>query len=297
MSGSSRLGRGRVARIRGGILAAVALGLGAPPLAVAAPVVLSNSTTQVVVNGGEANNGLVPYDGYFRYTDLGTGEETSWSIDPVLVFSDGSTAVLSNGAAGGFGSPTEIGGGVARSTATARNVSVRADTQLIGTNARTTFTFTAATGSLDGTRFVFYAENDLFAIDDTAAFTGSIAGGNLRLFQYDTTTGGLTVRLTGEAGAGSSLSLFGAGIWSGFGSQLEAGNLGVLSPNGSNFATSGDLGLALAFTLSGSSASVVINYDTQPLPPPPIPEPASLALLSLGALALAVARRRIAAAG
>jgi hypothetical protein len=235
-----------------------------------AAVTLSNATTEVVVNGGEANNGLIPYDGYFRYTDLGQAEETTWSIDPLLVFSDSSTAILSNGAAGGFGSPTDIGGGVVRSTASIPGiVDVQADTQLIGSNAQTTFTFTdLSRTNLDGTTFVFYSENDLFgAGDDEATFTGSIAGGNLALFQFDSAAGGLSVRMTGEEGTGSALTLFGAGIWTGWGTALEAGDLSVLSSDGSNFATIGDLGLALAFSLTGTTAVVTINYDTQPEPP------------------------------
>jgi len=81
--------------------------------------------------------------------------------------------------------------------------------------------------------FVFYAENDLFsADDDTAAYTGSIGGGNLTLFMYDTTAGGLTVRLTGEGVSGSALTLFGAGLWQGFGTSLEGGDLSVLSRTG-----------------------------------------------------------------
>lgn len=257
---------------------------------------LSNGTTSVVVNGGEANNGLVPYDGYFRYTDLGTAEETTWSIDPLLVFGSGSTAVLSNGSTGGFGSPSDQGGGVIRSTAAVSGIDVQADTRLIGTNTQTTFSFSASTGTLDGTTFVFYAENDLFSfLDDTAAFTGSIAAGDLALFQYDSNVGGLTVKLTGEAASGATLSLFGAGLWSGWGTALEGGDLSVLSADGSNFATSGDLGLALAFTLSGNSATVTINYDTQPLPPNAVPEPSSIAMLTSTVVCLAGAgwyRRR-----
>jgi hypothetical protein len=46
--------------------------------AMGAPIVLSNATTVLLVNGGESNNGLVPFDGYFRYTDVATGEETTW---------------------------------------------------------------------------------------------------------------------------------------------------------------------------------------------------------------------------
>ncbi len=261
----------------------------------AVPITLSNATTSVDVNGGEADNGLVPFDGYFRYTDIATGEETTWSIDPLLRLAEGTTAVLSNGAAGGFGSPTDVGGGVVRSTATTRSVTTQADTELVGSNAKTTFTFTSATGAtLDGVTFVFYAENDLFGFaDDAAAFTGSIAGGDLALFMFDTAAGGLTVKLTGEAVSGAALTLFGADLWTGFGTALEGGDLSVLSADGSNFETVGDLGLALAFSLSGTSATVVINYDTQPLPPDTngVPEPDSLALVGLG-LAAALYRRR-----
>ncbi len=248
------------------IAAAVGLALvGAVTGAQAAPITLVNATTELVVNGGEADNGLVPFDGFFRYTDLAAAEETTWSIDPLLRFGDGTTAILSNGSAGGFGSPTDAGGGVVRSAATNGGISTQADTELVGSNARTTFTFEAAPGvRLDGVTFVFYAENDLFTFDDdTAAYTGSIGGGDLALFMYDTTAGGLTVRLTGESVSGSTLSLFGAGLWTGFGTALEGGDLSVLSADGSNFVTTGDLGLALAFALSGTSATVVVNYDTQ----------------------------------
>jgi hypothetical protein len=239
-----------------------------------AAITISNATTDLVVNGGEANNGLVPYDGYFRYTDLGESEETTWSIDPLLVFSDTSTAVLSNGGTGGFGSPTDIGGGVVRSTASIPGrVGVQADTQLIGSNAQTIFTFTDLSSSgLDGTTFVLYAENDLFgAGDDEATFTGSIGAGDLALFQFDSAARGLSVRMTGEAGIGSVLTLFGSGIWTAWGTALEAGNLSVLSSDGSNFATIGDLGLSLAFSLTGTTAVVTIDYDTQPQPPSDTP--------------------------
>ncbi len=44
----------------------------------AAPKTLSNVTTSLTINGGEANNGLVPYNGYFQYTDIAESEETTW---------------------------------------------------------------------------------------------------------------------------------------------------------------------------------------------------------------------------
>ncbi len=108
--------------------------------AYSAPITFANATTSLQVNGGEANNGLVPFNGFFRYTDKAASEETTWSIDPLLRFSDGTTAVLSNSAAGGFGSPTNVGGSVARSSATTGAITTQADTQLIGSNAQTTFT-------------------------------------------------------------------------------------------------------------------------------------------------------------
>ncbi|MBD2168526.1 putative Ig domain-containing protein [Calothrix membranacea FACHB-236] len=231
-------------------------------------VLLENNTTRLEVKGGLANNGLVPVDGYFRYTDTASNEEVTWSTDPVLRFSDGITTVLSNSSRGGFGSPNLIGDGVVRSTTTTNGIVVQADTTLIGTNARTTFTFSG--NQLDGTTFIFYAENDIFSFsDDTAAFTGSIAGNDLALFMYDTAAGGLSVRMTTETGPGSKLISFGSGTWTGFGQALEQGNLSVLSANGSNFVKTGDIGNAFAFELTGSSASLVINYDTDPQPPEP----------------------------
>jgi RHS repeat-associated protein len=231
-------------------------------------VLLTNSTTRLEVQGGRANNGLVPFNGYFRYTDTATNEELTWSIDPVLRFADGTTAVLSNSAAGGFGSPTYIDEQTVRSTATVNGITVQADTKLLDTNARTTFTFTG--NQLDGTTFIFYAENDIFSFaNDAAAFTGSIPGKDLALFMFDTVDGGLSVRMTTEPEPGSNLTSFGSGRWTGFGEALERGDLSVLSSDGSNFVKVGDLGTAFAYTLTGSNASLVINYDTDPQ----IPEP------------------------
>lgn len=267
----------------------------APSLSFAAPVTLTNASTELIVNGGEANNGLVPFNGYFRYTDLGASEETTWSIDPFLRYSDGSTSILSNGASSGFGSPSDIGGSVVRSNATiSSRVDVQADTELLGSNAKTTFSFTDLSGGgLDGTDFVFYAENDLFGFaDDAASFTGSIGGDDLALFMFDSSAGGLSVKLTGSAISGATLDLFGAGIWTGWGTSLESGDLSVLSSDGSNFATLGDLGLALGFSLTGNSATLIINYDTQPNPPTTVPEPTTVALLGLGIVGITLRRRK-----
>jgi len=205
---------------------AIALAVGA---AQAAPVTISNPSTSVTVYGGEADNGLVPLGGYFEYTDLTIPTMPTWSIDPVLRFPDGTTVVLSNGAAGGFGSPTDLGGGLVGSSVVTGGVTVTAVTELVGTIARTRFTFTAAPGAaLTGTTFLFYAENDIFGFgDDTAAFTGSIAGGDLALFQYDTIAGSTTVRLSGAAEPGSALVAFGSGIWPAWGSALETGDFSL----------------------------------------------------------------------
>jgi len=99
----------------------------------------------------------------------------------VVVAPNGSTVVLSNGAAGGFGSPQDLGGGVVRSTATIAGVmDIQADTSLVGTTAQTVFTFTPIGNNPVGYQFLYYAENDIFSFsDDTATYAGSIAGGDL----------------------------------------------------------------------------------------------------------------------
>jgi hypothetical protein len=157
----------------------------------------------------------------------------------------------------------DIGGGVIRSTTTISGIDVQADTQLIGRVARTTFTFTTG-DSLNGAFLVFFAESDIFSTsDDLASFIGSIAGGDLVLLQAGTPAGGLTVFLRGVSGPGSALSRFGSGLYPAFGSALESADLTVLSTDGSNFVPGpGDMGLALAFSLSGESATLVVDYET-----------------------------------
>jgi len=151
-------------------------------------VVLENATTRVTVNGGAANNGLIPSGGYFDYFDKSAGELASWSIDPILISPTGTVHVLSNGI---LTTPT---GSAAVSTATTGDVLSTATTTLIGTNAQTVFDFSTST-TLEGWKFLFYTENDLFsASDDVATFTGSIATGDLNLFMFDSTTKSFFVR-------------------------------------------------------------------------------------------------------
>ena len=233
-------------------------------------IVAANPTTELTVNGGLARNGLVPYGGYFKYIDRAFNEETTWSIDPVLRFPDGTTSILSDQSRGGFGAPQHVGDGLMRCVADVRGVHVEADTELLGRNARTTFRFSGA--DLTGIRFVFYAENDLFAASDAATFGGSIANGDLALYMFDTAAGGLSVVMTTATGPGSLLDLFGCGVWTGWGTALEGGNLSVLSADGSNFVRNGDLGLAFGYSLSGQSATLSVNYNgTADLPDPGLP--------------------------
>jgi hypothetical protein len=270
------------------VCAAVIAGVGAA--AHAAPVTFENATTRLVVNGGEVNNGLVPAGGYFSYTDRVQNEETTWSIDAVLVFPSGTpkTVVFSNGSAGGFGSPADLGNGVARSTGAARGINVQADTQLVGKVARTTFTFTSPT-AMDGTTFVFYAEDDLGgASDDKGTFTGSVAGGNLALFQFEDAAANFYAKVTAHDLANATLASFGSGTWTGFGTALEAGDLSVLAADGSKFVTTGDLGRAMAFNLSGTTATVRIDYETVPQ----VPEPTCLVLAGVAAAGPLARRRR-----
>lgn len=264
-------------------LTLAALVLAAAPLA-RADVTLENASTRVVVNGGEANNGLIPSDGYFNYFALDLSEETTWSVDPVLIAPTGQTFVLSNGL---LSSPALVGG-AAVSTATTGGVTTTATTTLVADTARTQFAFAAPAGAtLSGWRFVFHAENDLFSFtDDVATFTGSIAGGDLRLFQFDSAVSDFFVRQN-TAGLASATELaFGAGTYTGFGAALEDGDLSVLSADGGNFATSGDLGLAHAYALAGGTALVTVDY----LRTAAIPEPS--AALALAATALVGLRRR-----
>jgi hypothetical protein len=234
-------------------------------------VSISNGFTELVVAGGMANNGLIPRDGYYTVTDKTFSTTPTWSVDPVLRFADQSVLVLSNGTqSGAFGAPVLTSDGKAKNSSTKNGIAVQSVTELIGSNVKTTFSFKADSGiQLDGSNFVFYVENDIRGIFNVADYTGSIGGNDLRLFQYSNDHA-FTVQLSGQAGEGATLERFGSGIWTGWGTILEGGNFeSALSTNGYNFATQGDLGLALGFRLSGTEASLIINYDSQPLPPEP----------------------------
>jgi hypothetical protein len=263
-------------------VAAVAAVLSSTSLA---DVTFSNPQTSLTVRGGAANNGLVPFDGYFRYTDVARNEETTWSVDPVFIAPTGAVSVLSNGL---LSDPIDVGNNTARSTASVPGYNVSMDTQLVGRVALTTFNITpdSPTGSLDGAKYVFYTENDLFAAADAAEFTGSIANNNLRLFQFDTAQSDFYVQQNHVAATGAELVAFGCQNWTAFGTAIENGDLSVLSADGSNFVTSGDLGLVHAYDLSGSSASITVAYGVVAV----IPEPAALSLLA-ASLAL-LSRRR-----
>ena len=108
-------------------------------------------------------------------------------------------------------------------------------------------------------------------------------------FQFDEAAGGLTVKLSGEDGVGSELALFGAGIWTDWGTALEGGDLTTtLSADGSIFSTTGDLGLAIAFSLSGEIAELSVTYETIP---GIVPEPATAIGMLTGFLCLMRHRR------
>lgn len=167
-----------------------------------------------------------------------------------------------------------------------------AHTELVGDNAKTTFSFSAES-SMEGATFLYYAENDIFGFaDDVADFGGSIAGGNLVLAMYDSLaisggSPGLSVLIDATTVGDASLTLFGSDLWTGFGTALEGGDLSVLSSDGSNFNKGpGDLGLVLAFSLFGTEAEVTVNYFTEAeIPDLPssatVPLPASALLLAV----------------
>lgn len=228
---------------------------------------LKNATTTIVINGGIRENGLVPYGGLFRYHDHEHRfEETTWSVDPVLI-SRGTTYVLSRSDRDGFGKPVKLSPNLVQCKASLGKVDVEVDFELVGSNAKQTFRFDSQY-DLTGSTFVYYAENDLFGhANDIASFTGSLPSRNLALYMYDSKAGGLSVKLTGIGVQDSKLSLFGAGIWTGWGLSLEKGKLTGLSYDGRNFKRYGDTGLALAFELSGKQPELIINYDSLARPP------------------------------
>lgn len=250
----------------------------APGQVVPGQITIQNETTTLVVNGGLPGNGLVPYGGLFRYHDHShENEETTWSVDPVLITNQG-VRVLSMRDRGGFGSPTRIDDSTVRCQANVQGIEVSVDIELVGTNARQTFRFRSPT-SLTGATFLYYAENDLFGhANDIASYTGLLDDGSLKLYMYDSAAGGLSVKLWGEGVKDAQLSMFGAGLWTAWGKSLETGRLRGLSKDGRNFRRLGDLGLALAFRLEGHAPVVVINYDSQERPPY---DPKSLRLLKM----------------
>lgn len=258
--------------------AAVGILVGSNPAV--ASVTYSNADVSLQVNGGEANNGTVPANGYFNYELINVGVETTWSIDPLLILPTGQVINLANGLAGGFGSPVD-NGGVAQSTAVISNeLTVEANTTLNNLLASTTFNF-ITDGSLEGYKLVFYAENDIPPSDSNIAGTfGSLAGGDLILLQANFIPGGIVVGLLGGGLSNAQLSLYGSGLWTGFGTALESADLSVLSSDGSNFVYGpGDLGLALGFDLSGTGgASLVVNYVAISVP---VPEVGTFAYLAV----------------
>lgn len=257
----------------------------------AEPLMLRNESTTVVVNGGMANNGLIPEGGFFNYIDHAHNQEkTTWSVNPVLITGDRHRRIfdLATASRGGFGWPEKTEDDSLRCQVRAADIDIECRFELVGSNAKQTFRFRGS--KLDGMTFLYYAENDLFGhSNDVASYTGSISDGDLALFMYDSQAGGLSVRLDGEAVANAELTLFGAGLWTHWGRSLERGDLSVLSDDGRNFVRVGDLGLALAFELSGSEAVVVINYDTQARPPY---DPKSLQYLESGAIGSASSESR-----
>ena len=271
------------------VLAAGALALPLVGEASAAPVVFDTAGATLSVDGGEADSSLTQRGGYYRYFDKASGAELTYSVEPLLIFPDASLAPvrLTQSAAGGFGTPTLVGG-AAQNLASVNGIDVTARTSLVDGFAVSTFDI-ASTTSLAGVTFVFYAENDVVTSTNTATFAGGTALDDVVLYQNGGSIGNLTtVVLQPGKTTNADLSLFGSGVFSGFGGSLEAGDVSVLSNDGSNFVFGpGDLGLALAWSLSGTNASLTVSYGSAAA----VPEPASLSLLA-GSTGLLLARRR-----
>jgi len=273
------------------------------------PVVLENDVARVTVFGGLAGNGLSNSGGYFDYFNKPRATNTAFSIDPVLIAPNGTVFVLSNDLLGG---PTP--GKTNPLTPSAGSSATIADNQnqffgvtafttlLLDGTARTQFSIEnipsvqgggsgagGPSSPLTGWKFVFFAESDLFGFgNDQAAFTGSIAGGNLELFQSDDATSNFFVRLRTHETGNAQVSAFGSGVFTGFGDAIQAGNLAGLSANGSNFVSGpADLALAIAYDLGGVAASVTVDYSVTSV----IPEPTTLGVLA-AATALLLRRRR-----